>query len=106
MEHPSRKFWEPEESAGYPTAFWLGVFPCWALPMVVVAFLTLLTSANNTRCDREPNNPIPGVNPKRRDRSSRVVGSVSPLENPRKTRQQQQSCISENILGSSRVVFR
>lgn len=53
MEHPSRKLWDPEQSAGDPMAFWVEVFPsqnqCQALLMVEVAFHTLLNCANNTR---------------------------------------------------------
>lgn len=73
--------------------------------MVMVALHTLLNCASNTRCDREPNNPIPGVNPKRRDRPSSAVGSASPWEDLRETRQQQQDCVSEDISGFFLVIF-
>lgn len=82
MACPSRKVCKPEESGCHHMA--LRVVTSFQAKPVVGALdhgggvsHPFGSGANsNTRCNGEPNNPIPGVNPKWEDRSSSGVGSV------------------------------
>lgn len=81
MACPSRRVCKPEESGCHRVALGF-VTSCQAKPVVGTLdhgggmSHSFVPGANNTEDNREPNDPIPDVNPKWGGRSSSGVGSA------------------------------